>query len=85
MQGKRTGDGSQQEGGEADSGMETVGKAQGRKGRTVNRAASLVGQLGQVVVPAELRSDVSAHKFLKRGTIVMFDIRIVNLDADYYL
>ena len=35
----------------------------------------------QVEVPAESRADVSAHGFWKRGTIAMFDIRIVNLDA----
>ena len=78
VHGERTGAGARQEGGEDEGGTDTVG-------REVNRAARLVGQPVQVVVPAELRSDVSAHKFLKRGTIVMFDIRIVNLDADYYL
>ena len=40
---------------------------------------------GQVQVPAELSVDVSAHGFLKRGTTVMFSIRIVNLDAGSYL
>ena len=45
----------------------------------------LVGQPGQVVVPAELRADVSAHGFWKRGTTAMFDIRIVNLGAGSYL
>ena len=45
----------------------------------------LVWQPGQVVVPAELRTDVSAHGFWKRGTTAMFDIRIVNLDAGSYL
>ena len=61
VQGERTGAGARQEGGEADGGMETVG-------RTVNGAARLVGQTGQVVVPAESRADVSAHGFWKRGT-----------------
>ena len=78
MQGERTGDGSRQEGGEADGGTDTVG-------RTVNGAARLVGQLGQVVVPADSRSDVSSHVFWKRGTTAMFDIRIVNLGAGSYL
>ena len=78
MQGERTGAEAQQEGGEADGGTETVR-------RTFNGAARLVGQLGQVVVPADSRSDVSAHSFYKRGTTTMFDIRILNLDAGSYL
>ena len=45
----------------------------------------LVGQPGQVVVPAESRADVSAHGLWKRGTTTMFDIRIVNLNAGSYL
>ena len=32
-------------------------------GRTLNGVAVLVGSLGQVQVPAELRADVSAHGF----------------------
>ena len=67
-----------QEGGEANGGTETVG-------RTVNRAAILVGQPRQVVVPAESRGDVSAHSFWKRGTTTMFENRIFNLDAGSYL
>ena len=51
----------------------------------MNRAIRLVGHPGQVQVPAELRSDVSAHGFCKRGTTAMFDIQIVNLDAGSYL
>ena len=51
----------------------------------MNRAARLVGQPGQVQVPADSRADVSAHGFWKRGTTTMFDIRIVNLDASSYL
>ena len=78
VQGERTGARARQEGGEADGGTDTVG-------RTVNGAARLVEQPGQVVVPAESRSDVSAHGFWKRGTTAMFDIRIVNLDAGSYL
>ena len=78
MQGERTGAGAWQEGGEADGSMETVGW-------TVNGAARLAGQPGQVVVPAESKADVSAHSFWKRGTTAMFDIRIVNLDAGSYL
>ena len=58
--------------------METVG-------RTVNGAARLVGQPGQVQVPAESRADVSAHGFWKRGTTAMFDIIIINLDAGSYV
>ena len=47
--------------------------------------ARLVGQPGQLVVPAESRADVSAHSFWKRGNTAMFNIRIVNLDAGSYL
>ena len=78
VQGEKTGARARQEGGEADGGTDTVG-------RTVNGASRLVGQPGQVVVPAEARADVSAHSFWKRGTTTMFDIRIVNLDAGSYL
>ena len=46
VQGERTGDGARQEGGESDGGTDTVGQ-------TVNGAARLIGQPGQVVVPAE--------------------------------
>ena len=84
-EGERTGAGARQEGGEADSGTNTVGEAQGGRGRAVNRVARLVGKPGQVVVPVESRSHVSAHGFWKRGTTAMFDIRIVNLDAGSYL
>ena len=78
MQGERTRAGARQEGGEADGGTDTVG-------RTVNGADRLVGQPGQVVVPAESRADVSTHGFWKWGTTIMFDIRIVNLDTGSYL
>ena len=78
VQGERTGAGAWQDGGGADGGTDTVG-------RTVNGAARLVGQPGQVVVPAESREDVIDHGFWKRGTTAMFNIRIVNLDAGSYL
>ena len=78
MQGERTGAGARQEEGVADGGTDTVGW-------TVNGAVRLVGQLGQVVVPAESRADVRAHGFWKRGTTAMFNIQIVNLDAGSYL
>ena len=78
VQGGRTRAGARQEEGKGDGGTETVGK-------TVNGAATLAGQPGQVVVPSELRAYVSAHGFWKRGTNVMFDIRIVNLDTGSYL
>ena len=78
IQGEKTGAGAQQEGGEADGGTDTVG-------RTVNRAARLVGQPGQVVVPAESREDKSTHGFWMRGTTATFDIRIVNINTDSYL
>ena len=40
---------------------------------------------GQVEVPAESRADISAHGFWKQGTTTIFDIRIVNIDAAFYL
>ena len=85
MQGERNGAGARQEGGAADGGTDTVGQAQGGGARTVNGAARLVGQLGQIGVPAESRADVSAHGFWNQGTTAMFDIKIVNLDAGSYL
>ena len=75
----------QQEGEEVDGGMDTVGEAQEGRVRTVNGAARLVGQPGQVVVPAELNAHVIPDGFWKRGTTAIFDIRIVNLDAGSYL
>ena len=78
MQGERTGAGTRQEGVEADGGTDTLG-------RTVNREARLLRQLGQVVVPAESRADVSAHGFWKQDTTAMLNIRIVNLNAGSYL
>ena len=78
VQGERTGAGARQEEGESDGGTDTVGGM-------VNGAARFIGQLGQVVVPAESSADVSAHSFWKGGTTAMFDIRIVNLDAGSYL
>ena len=78
VQGERTGAGARQEGGEADGGTDTAGQ-------TVNGEARLIGQPGQVVVPAESRVDVSAHGFWKRGTTAMFNILIFNLDAGSYL
>ena len=78
VKGERTGAGARQEGGEADGGTDTVG-------RTVNWAARIARQPGQVVVPAESREDVSDHGFWKQGTTAMFSIRIVNLDAGSYL
>ena len=87
VQEEKTGTVAQQEEGTAKCGMEIVGEAQGGggSGRKVNRAAVLSRRPGQVEVPAELRADVSAHGFWKRGTTTIFDIRIVNLDAGSYL
>ena len=85
MKGERNGAGARQEGGISEGGTDTVGEAQGGSGQTVNGAAILLGQPGQVQVPAESRADVSAHGFWKRGTTAMFDIRIVNLDVGSYL
>ena len=65
--------------------MDTLGEAQGGRERMVNRADKLVGRPVQVQVPAESRSDLSAHGLWKRGTTTMFDIIIFNLDAGSYL
>ena len=78
MQGEKIRAGAPQGRVEADSGTETVGL-------TVNGASILVWQPGQVVVPAESRTDVSTHGFWKWGTITMFNMRFVNLDAGSYL
>ena len=67
--------------------MVVVGETQGGKGKgqSINREDTLARRPVQVEVPADSRADVSAHGFWKRGTITMFDIRIVNLDAGSYL
>ena len=65
--------------------MDTVGEAQGGSRWTVYTAVRLLRQPGQVEVPAELRADVSARGFWKRGTTAMLYIRIVNLNAGSYL
>ena len=85
VQGERTWAGAWQEGRGANGGAGTVGEAQGGRARTVNGAARLLGQPGQVEIPAESRADVSAHGFWKWGTIAMLDIIIVNLDVGSYL
>ena len=43
------------------------------------------GGAGNVIVPVELWTNVSAHIFWKRGTTTMFHVIISNLDAGYYL
>ena len=63
VQGERTGAGERQENGIADDRADTVGESQGGRESTVNRAARLVGQPGQVEVPADSRADVSNHSF----------------------
>ena len=65
--------------------MDIVGESQGVSRMKVNRASKLAGRPGQVELPAELRVDVIAHGFWKRGTTAMFDILIVYLDAGSYL
>ena len=51
----------------------------------VNGAAVLVRRPGQVQVPVDSRTDVSAHGLWKRGDTAMFDIGIVSLDVGSYL
>ena len=69
-----------QEGVRANGGTDTVRESQGVSECTVNSTARLSGKTGQVVVPAESGTDVSAHGFWKRRTTLMFNVRIVNLD-----
>ena len=85
VKGERNDPGERQEVGTADDGADIVGEYQGGSGHTVNVADRLAGRPGQVEVPAELRADVSAHGFWKRGTTTMFYIRIANLDVGSYL
>ena len=63
-----------QDDGAANFGTDTVGAAKGVRGRTVNRAAILVGQLVQVQVHIDSRVDVSAHGFWKQDITVMIEI-----------
>ena len=85
LQGERTEARAQKDGGTTDGGTDTVGESQEGSGRTVNGVDRLSGRPGQIQVPEESRSDVSAHSFWKRGTTAIFDIRIVNLNAGSYL
>ena len=66
-------------------GNETKPGARQEGGEADGGMDRLVGQPGQVVVPADSRADVSSHDFWKRGTTAIFDIRIANLDAGSYL
>ena len=51
----------------------------------MNETAIISRSPGQIEIFAELRADVSANSFWKRGTNAMFEIQIVNLDAGSYL
>ena len=79
--------GARQESVKADNSVDIVGVVQGGggSGRTLNGVAILAKRTGQVEVPAEYRANVSAHGFWNWGTTAIFDILIVNLDADSYL
>ena len=85
VQGEKTKARARQHGGTSDGGADTVEESQGGRGQTMNGAARLLGRLGQVQVPAELRSDVIAYSFWKWGTTAMFDTLIVNLNTGSYL
>ena len=85
VRGERTRARVRKESGTANSNVDIVGEYQGVSGRTVNRRDRLVRRLRQVQVPEESRADISAHGFWKRGTTAMFDIRIFNLNAGFYL
>ena len=47
--------------------------------------SELARRPGKIVVPEDLRADVSTHSFWKWGTTSIFDIIIVNLDTGSYL
>ena len=70
VQVKRTGDGARQKNGRAEGGAVIIGESQGYggSGRTVNGADILLRRMVQVESPVELRADVSALGFWKRGT-----------------
>ena len=67
--------------------MVIVGEAQvgGGNGQAGNKVARLVRRLVQVVVPADLMADISAHSLWKWGTTAMCDIGIVDLDVGSYM
>ena len=67
VQGERSGAGAQQEGKEPYGGMDIIGLAQEGRGRKVNGAARLVGQPGQVLVPANSRGRHKCPRLLKAG------------------
>ena len=75
------------EGGKVEYGTNLSREAQGgrRYGSITYSAADLDRSPGQVTVPAESRSDVSAHGFWNQGTAMVFDIKIDNLNAESYL
>ena len=54
-------------------------------GSTRDGVDDMGGETRHVKVPAELKSDVSAHGFWKRRTTAMFGIRIINLNVVSYL
>ena len=85
VHGERTRARARQESGTANCGVDIVEEAQGGSGRTMNGAARLVGRLGQVELPVQLRSDVRSHGFWKQGTTTMLNIQIFNLNAVSYL
>ena len=63
VQGGRTRAGARQDSGTSDGGTDIVGESPEDSRQTVNGADILVRRTGQVQVPAESRSDVSAHGF----------------------
>ena len=87
VQGERTGVGARKEDGTAKVGTVIFLEAHGggRNGRERKGSSELARSLVQVAVPAESRTDVSAHSFWKRGTIPMFGIRIGDFNAVSYL
>ena len=87
VQKERNGVGARQEGETSKGKSDIAEEAQGGGGneRARNKAADLERRPGQVAVPAESRADVSVQGFWKQGTHVMFEKRIVSLDAGSYL
>ena len=87
VQGENTRSRAQREGETVEDNLEIVRDSQGggKNGRTTNRSAGLARRHGHVALSADLRSDVSVHRFWNWVTTVIFDVRIIKLNAGSYV